>query len=249
MNQHRLTTMLIAIAMVVFLISCGGSGSGEKSATDTSAASPDTSAATTTPAPVNTIVTTPQNMVIIRHKVADYDKWKPAYDAHDSARLADGLHSFVIGRDVSDPNMITVALKADDLAKAKAFAKDPGLKKAMQKGGVTGVPSIKFYTMVFMDTSTIDSKLRNASVFKVKDWDAWKKSFDSTRALNSDNGLKARAYGYDPDDHHNVILVGAILDTAKANAYFKSDILKKRRAAAGVVGTPERFIYQIVQKY
>ena len=39
-----------------------------------------------------------------------------------------------------DSNMVMVALKADDMAKAKAFAKDPSLKKAMQKGGVTGAP-------------------------------------------------------------------------------------------------------------
>ena len=133
--------------------------------------------------------------------------------------------------------------------KAKAFAKDPDLKKAMQKGGVTGVPTIKFYTMVFQDTAVIDSKLRAATMFKVKDWDAWKKSFDSTRALNTDIGLKARAYGYDPDDNHNVIIVAAVLDTAKANAYWNSDMLKQRRAASGVVGKPERFVYTVVKRY
>lgn len=239
--------MLLGAAMTLFLISCGGSDDKKSSDSTT-----DTTAATTTttePAPVNTIVTTPTNMVIVRHKVADFAKWMVAYEGHDSARLASGLHSYVISRDEKDTNMVTVAMKADDVAKAKAFAKDPGLKKAMQKGGVTGAPTIKFYTMVFQDTAQIDSKLRSASMFKVKDWAGWQKSFDSTRALNADIGLKARAYGYDPDDNHNVILVGAVLDTAKANAYWKSDMLKQRRAASGVIGTPERIVYNVVKRY
>jgi len=247
MKQSKFLLTLFGAAMTFFLFSCG-SGEEKKS----SEATADTTAATattTTPEPVNTIVTTPTNMLMIRHKVANFEKWMAAYEGHDSARLADGLHSYVIARDDKDSNMVTVALKADDLAKAKAFSKDPGLKKAMQKGGVTGMPTVKFYTMVFQDTSKIDSKLRSATMYKVKDWAAWQKSFDSTRALNADIGLKARAYGYDPDDNHNVILIGAVLDTAKAHAYWKSDMLKQRRAASGVVGTPERVVYNVVKRY
>src|SRR6185369_15519796 len=189
MKQSKFLLMLFGAAMTFFLISCGGSDekkSSESTTTDTAA----TATTTTEAAPVNTIITTPQNMVIVRHKVANFAKWMAAYDAHDSARLADGLHSYVISRgEQKDSNIVQVAMKADDLAKAKAFVKDPGLKKAMQKGGVVGAPMIKFYTMVFQDTAVIDSKMRTSTMFKVKDWDMWKKSFDSTRALNSDIGL------------------------------------------------------------
>lgn len=247
MKQSKFLLILFGACMTFFLISCGG-GEEKKSSESTADTTAAATTATTTPAPVNTIITTPQNIVLIRHKVANFPKWMAAYDGHDSARLADGLHSFVIGRDEPDSNMVTVALKADDLGKAKAFSKDPGLKKAMQKGGVTGVPTIKFYTIVFQDTA-VASTLRSATMFKVKDWDTWKRSFDSTRVLNADIGLKARAYGYDPDDNHNVFLVGAILDTAKAHAYWKSDMLKQRRAASGVVGTPQRIVYNVVKTY
>lgn len=249
MKQSTFFSMLFGAAMIFFISSCGGND--EKKSSDSTTTSDTTAATTTTEAtmPVNTIVTTPTNMVVVRHKVADFAKWKMAYDGHDSARMADGLHNYVIARGEQDSNMVMVALKADDLAKAKAFTKDPGLKKAMQKGGVTGMPIIRFITMVYQDTSTNESTLRSASFVKVKDWDAWKHSFDSTRVLNTDNGLKLRAYGYDPDDHHSVTIVSAITDTAKARAYFNSDLLKQRRAASGVVGTPERFIYNVVQRY
>jgi hypothetical protein len=247
MKQSKFLLMLFGASMPFFLTSCGG-GEEKKSSeatTDTTA----TTATTTAVAPVNTIITTPQNMVIVRHKVANFAKWMVAYEGHDSARLADGLHSYVISRDAKDSNMVMVALKADDLAKAKAFSKDPSLKKAMQKGGVMGAPMIKFYTMVFQDTAAIDSKLRAATMFKVKDWDGWKRSFDSTHALKTDNGLMLRAYGYDPGDNHNVVIVAAVQDTAKANAYWNSDMLKQRRAASGVVGKPDRFVYTVVKRY
>jgi len=248
MKQSKSLLMLLGASMTFFLISCGGNEekkSSEATTTDTTAAT----ATTTEAAPVNTIVTSPQNIVMVRHKVANFAKWMEAYEGDDSARLASGLHSYVISRDESDSNMVTVAMKADDFAKAKAFSKDPHLKKAMQKGGVVGAPTIKYYTMVFQDTATIESKLRSLTMMKVKDWDTWKKSFDSTRALNADIGLKARAYGYDPDDNHNVVLVGAVLDTAKAHAYWKSDMLKQRRAAGGVIGTPQRVVYTVVKRY
>jgi len=58
-----------------------------------------------------------------------------------------------------------------------------------------------------------------------------------------------RVYGYDVDDNHNVTLVSAITDTAKARAYYNSDLIKQRRAAAGVTGTPQRFMFRIVQRY
>jgi hypothetical protein len=248
MKQSKFLLTLLGVSMTFFLISCG-SGEDKKSSDSTTTDTTTATTTTTEPAPVNTIVTTPQNMVIVRHKVADFAKWMTAYEGDDSNRLANGLHSYVISRVEKDSNEVIVAMKTDDIAKAKAFAKNPALKMAMQKGGVKGAPIIKYYTMVFQDTAVIDSKLRTATMFKVKDWDAWKKSFDSTRALNTDNGLKARAYGYDPDDKHNVILVGAVLDTAKAHAYWNSDLLKQRRAASGVIGTPERIVYTVVKRY
>ena len=39
------------------------------------------------------------------------------------------------------------------------------------------------------------------------------------------------------------------MDSAKANAYWNSDMLKQRRAASGVVGKPERFVYVIEKRY
>jgi hypothetical protein len=250
MNQHRFISLLFCTAMMFFLISCGGGGSEEKSTTDTTTATTDTTATSITPQPsASAIVTTPQDMMVATHKVKDFDKWKASYDMHDSLRTAGGVHSYVIGRGAQDPSMVIVATKVDDMQKAKAFAKDPALKKAMQQGGVVGAPTIKFITMVYQDTGNLSTDLRVRTSITVKDWDKWQKAFDSTRQLNEDNGLKLRAYGHETADNHKVTIVSAITDSTKARAYFSSDLLKQRRMASGVVGEPQRFMYHVVQRY
>lgn len=245
MKRSKLAGLLLYAATLFFLSSCGGDGSKEQASADS------TTAETTTPViePVNTIVTTPENMMIVQHKVADFAKWKSSYDEHDSMRLAHGMHSYVLGRGVQDSNMILVVVKADDVAKAKAFAKDPSLKKAMQKGGVTGAPAISFVTATWQDTANIGAVPRSLTSFSVKDWDAWQKSFDDGKQERIDNGLTVRVVGHDADDNKKVSLVTAIMDTAKASAYWKSDMLKKRREAGGVLTEPKRFLFRVVHRY
>lgn len=247
MKQSRLAGAMFFTALALFLVSCGGGDSNKEGSTE--ATNADSAASTATVPEVNTIVTTPQTMAIITHKVADFAKWLPAYEAHDSARLANGLHNYVIGRGVEDTNMVMVALKADDAAKAKAFSKDPGLKQAMQKAGVKGAPTILIVTATWQDTSNIGAAPRSMTTFNIKDWDAWIKSFEEGKQERIDNGLAVRVVGHDADDNKKVALVTALTDTAKAHAYWKSDALKKRREAGGVTTEPKRFVFSIAKRY
>lgn len=235
------------LAAVLFLSSCNGNEEN----TNTGTTGSDSTSTTATPEPVtpSTIISTPQSMMVVKHKVSNFGKWKASYDAHDSMRLAGGMHSYVIGRGVTDSNMVLVAVKTDDMARAKAFAKDPSLKQAMQKGGVTGKPAFSFTTMTFQDTVAITSNIRSLTTFTVKNWDAWQKGFQEGKQERMENGITDRAYGHDADDNNKVTLVTALTDTAKAASYWKSDMLKKRRAASGVIGEPERFVYRVVQRY
>jgi len=119
----------------------------------------------------------------------------------------------------------------------------------MHKGGVIGAPSISFNTIVYQDMSPNMPDLRSMTTFTVKDWDAWKTAFEGNRQMRKDNGVTDRAYGYDMDDNHKVTVVTAINDTAKAKAFWKSDLLKQKRAESGVVGEVKRFVYRVVQTY
>ena len=249
MKHTRFIGLLSCAAVVFFLSSCGGNETAKTSAVDSAAVADSAAKAEAAAKAARTIVTTPENMVVVTHKVANYTKWLPAYDAHDSARLANGVHSYVIGRGFLDSNMVMVVMKIDDTAKAKAMMKDPNLKKLMQKSGVIGEPMISTFAATWQDTATIDAKLRSRTTFTVKDWDAWVKGFEEGKQERLDNGITDRVIGHELNDNKKVTLVTAVLDTAKAFAYYKSDSLKKRREATGVVGEPVRFLFRIAKRY
>jgi heme-degrading monooxygenase HmoA len=245
MKRSAFGYSLFYVGVVIFFTSCASGGNKKTTAADSTAAA-DTAAKTQA---VNTIVTTPQNVQVVTHKVADFTKWLAAYEGHDSARLAHGLHSFVIARGFEDSNMVMVVTKVDDTARAKAFEKEPSLKMAMKKGGVLGVPTISIYTETWQDTAKIETTLRSVAMFTVKDWDAWQKGFEAGKQERLDNGITDRVVGHELDDDKKVSVVTAISDTAKAFAYFKSAALKNRKAASGVVGESRRFIFYIVKVY
>jgi len=249
MKRIQFISLLFCAAFVFFLTSCGGGGNEEKSTTDSGTTNVDSNTTATPETVTNTIITTPQSMMVVTHKVANFAKWKASYEEHDSMRLANGIHNYVIGRGLQDSNMVLVAVKCDDMAKAKAFAKDPSLKKAMQKGGVTGAPTISFITTTWQDTAQLSTPLRSRTTFAVKDWDAWEKNFMEGKQERMDNGITDRSIGHDADDNKKVALVTAVMDTAKAFAYYKSDVLKKRREAGGVIGDPKRFLFNVVKRY
>ena len=238
----------ILVATVLFsMTSCNSSDQSKDGKTGDTAtiATPDVVPST----PASTIVTTPQTMLVVRHKVKDFAKWMVAYDGHDTARLAAGIHSYVIGRGLQDSNMVLVAMKVDDTARANAFVKNPSHKTMMQSAGVIGTPNISMTTMTYQDTAMIASPLRSVNSFTVKDWATWLQHFETGAQQRKENGLMLRAYGHDPSDDHKVRVVTALVDSAKAVAYFKSDTLKKRMQQAGAIGQPDRFLYRTVRRY
>ena len=82
--------------------------------------------------------------VLIRHKVTDFAKWKPAYDAHLTTRKEAGLKEKSLLRSIDNPNEVVLLFEAEDLKKAKAFSESANLSEVMQKAGVIGKPDILF---------------------------------------------------------------------------------------------------------
>lgn len=249
MKQFKfLTTITIAVCMVLFLASCGSGGDKktDESATDTSAKTSTDTAAVTPPEPAP--AAKPSNVLVIMHKVANFAKWKVGYESHDSVRRAYGLTNYVLGRGLNDSNMVLVALKMADVNKAKELTSSPGMKDKMKEAGVIGKPSFEYIDVVMSDT-TVQQAARVRLTHKVKDWDAWKKGFDDHKQARVDAGLIDRSVGYSDGDNHMVSLVFAITDMQKANAFMKSKDLKDKMEKAGVVGAPTIFFYNVVQKY
>jgi len=243
MQRKFLLSIAYATSIACFLSSCQ---SGEEKKSDTSAA--DTAVAVAKPvepAPAPK----PANVVVVKHKVANFAKWKSLYDSHDSVRLKYGLHNYIVARGTKDSNMVMIALRMDDVNKAKEFAALPDLKATMQKGGVKGPPSFMYIDMQMLDTTTNASPNRVMITHKVKDWDAWKKEFDSHKQVRMDAGLTDRAVGYEFGDNHMVTIVDVVSDMKKAEAFMNSKDLKDKMTAAGVEGPPTIFYYKVVQRY
>lgn len=235
-----ISTICTAI-LLLFVVSCNNessSGSEETTAVDTAA---KTEAPPSVPAK-------PANVMLVWHKVANYEKFLTGYEAHDSMRLASGIHNYIIGREVDNPNMILVATRMDDITKAKAFAASADLKTAMQKVGVVGAPSITFLDVQMNDTS-VTATSRVMIMHKVKDYDAWKKEFDTHKQNRMDAGLEDRALGYSFDDKNSVVIVCGITDMKKAKDFMNSKDLKDKMEAAGVVGPPTIHFYNVAKKY
>jgi hypothetical protein len=85
-------------------------------------------------------------LMIVRHPVADYAKWRPVYDGNEDKRQAAGLTNGRIFQVDGNPNEVVILLDAADLEKAKTFASSEDLRAGMMKAGVTGKPEILFLT-------------------------------------------------------------------------------------------------------
>jgi len=86
------------------------------------------------------------DMMVVHHTVADYAKWRPAFDADASNQLAAGLTDPHVYQSVGKPNDITITFDMADPTKAKAFGASKALKATMKKAGVVGKPEIFFLT-------------------------------------------------------------------------------------------------------
>jgi len=241
-----LKTLTLSISMSLLLFSCGSGNEKSTESTTTDSTKVDS---TTMKVPEPVPVAKISDVLIIRHKVANYAKWKPGYDSDDSARRANGLTNYILGRSMDDSNMVVIVLKMDDVNKAKEFGSSPGLKEKMQKAGVIGKPSVSYLHRVMADSTPVEQNARLMVTHRVKDWDAWKKEFDSHKSARIDAGLVDRGVGYSVDDNHLVTIVFTVTDKKKAADFLKSRDLKDKMAAGGVVGQPTFLWYNVVQKY
>src|SRR5205814_3185 len=160
-KQFKFLSLAAIVMLMLFSCNSGGNESTTTSSTDSTMKD----STTTTEAPPATPAA-PAMAMIIKQKVANFAKWFPVYEGHDSARAPNGLHNFVVGRGINkDSNTVLVALHMDDTVKAKQFGMSPGLMDAMKKGGVIGKPTISYDVSKFQDNTTDASTERALLTF------------------------------------------------------------------------------------
>jgi heme-degrading monooxygenase HmoA len=82
--------------------------------------------------------------VLVRHKLKNFKKWKPMYDAHGTIRKAGGSKGGRLFRNVDQPKEVVILLKWNRLDRARKFAKSRDLRATMKRAGVVGKPEIHF---------------------------------------------------------------------------------------------------------
>ncbi len=87
---------------------------------------------------------------------------------------------------------------------------------------------------------------------KVKDFVAWKKSFDAVKTNRNEAGLTEKYVLQGFDDPHEIIILLEVKDPARAKAYYDSLFLREVMEKGGVIGRPEfRFYndeYKVMKK-
>jgi len=97
-------------------------------------------------------------IVIVQHKVRDYDAWKSVFDEHQAVRTRHGATGHELYRSLEDPNEVTVVNQFPSREQAEAFAADPSLKEAMERGGVISEPRLTWA----QETEAVDYKAKAA---------------------------------------------------------------------------------------
>jgi quinol monooxygenase YgiN len=81
-------------------------------------------------------------IVLIRHRVANFRKWKDAFAAAGPTRRAHGCKGGYLFRNVDNPKEIVVILRWDDPARARQFATSEDLREMMARAGVSDLPDV-----------------------------------------------------------------------------------------------------------
>lgn len=81
---------------------------------------------------------------IMRHKVADFNKWKTVFDADRPNREKAGLKDQWVKRNEQDPSEVVMYYDVADRKRAEDFSHSPELQAKMKEGGVIGKPEVIF---------------------------------------------------------------------------------------------------------
>jgi hypothetical protein len=229
----KLLSASLTISVAVLLFSCNNEPAKE----ETKAA--DTTATTAAEPAVTKPVFNPFKVVVIQHKVKNFEKAQVGYFNSDSLRKVYGITHYVLGRDLKDSNTVFVMDKIEDVEKAKTFFKLPAVSEAMKKAGVTRAPAYTYAEMVRGNDVPSESALHVAVTHHVKDFDKWLKAFDAEgAATRAANGLIDQGIGRNIYDSNTVSIVFEVNNQEKAKARISSPELKKIMTDAGVDGTP-----------
>ena len=82
--------------------------------------------------------------VLVRHKVADFNRWKESFDSYLNTRMRAGELGFRLFQSVDDPRDVTLLSDWDSVEQARRFMSSEELRSRMQQAGVVGTPDVHY---------------------------------------------------------------------------------------------------------
>ena len=235
-------SVILSMSMVLFFFSFNNGTATEETKTADTKAGTASSKAEVKPEFI------PFKIVAIQHRVKDFDKSVTGYFSRDSLLKAYGITHLMFGRAVTDPNLVFVVDKIEDVEKTRAFFKDPKVVESMKKAGVAKAPSYSYAEMVSYDDSPRKYAEGLLISYHVRNYDAWLKAFDAEGpAVRAENGIIDRGIARDYYDPNLVYILSDVSDMAKSKARVASPESKKILSDAGVETPPTSRWFKVVK--
>jgi quinol monooxygenase YgiN len=93
-----------------------------------------------------------RTVMVVDHRVADFDAWKEVYDEVRGWQHEHGVHFQQLLRDAEDGNRVVVTHAFDSREAAEAFVNNPELREVMGRAGVEpGSVKIEYFNEVEME--------------------------------------------------------------------------------------------------
>jgi hypothetical protein len=88
--------------------------------------------------------------LLVRHKVADYDRWKAVFDEDGPRRASEGSRGGQVFRTIGVPDEVIVLLEWSDVAALRQFmfTESDELKVKMDEAGVDKMQELYFLDLV-----------------------------------------------------------------------------------------------------
>ena len=87
--------------------------------------------------------------VLVHHEVADYQKWRAAFDSALAFRHAGGERACRVFRKAGNPNDLTLLFEWEDLDRARGYMNSEELQNKMKQAGVLGAPEIHYLAEMY----------------------------------------------------------------------------------------------------
>jgi hypothetical protein len=183
----------------------------------------------------------PPIAAICTGNVADFDAWRPQFDATAHLRKEAGVLGHHIDRSADDPRLAVTYLAASDRTRLEGLLLAPELRARLKAAGVT---EIEHTIVVPQEDRTVRSGTHASAMssFDVEDYARWKAAFDAGAETRRRATIVGHAVCREAERPNRVTVYLQAESAEKLRALLTSDDLREAMRKAGA-STPPAISY------